>query len=200
MTRRLTEDLTSRLRENSPVDIVSETYELLGMSPGTIELDEETVAVIGMPVYVGKVPLPALYALQRFKANGAIAVTAVSFGARTYGNALYELHHYAENMGFKVIGAGAFSIKYNRDRASIGGKGYSGDTESLSDFGQAAASKIMRLSGSDIEGLKIRPVPLDISGRLPIHLTSRVSPRAAAAAQKFLEWVCVRHKNSEWNL
>ena len=200
MTRRLTEELASRLGSNSPVDISTETYELLGMSSGNVDLDEETVAVIGMPVYVGKVPLPALYALQRINANGAMAVAAVSFGARSYGNALFELHHYAEEQGFKVIGAGAFSIRYNKEKDSAEGKPYTGDVEALTEFGKAAASKIIRLSGSEIEELRIRPVRLEVAGRLPMHIASRISPRAAAAAQGLLERICIRRQNSEWSL
>ena len=49
----------------APDGITTETYELMGMNPGTVELDEETVAVIGMPVYVGKIPLPAVAALRK---------------------------------------------------------------------------------------------------------------------------------------
>ena len=171
----------------------------MGMEPGTVELDDETVAVIGMPVYVGKIPLPAIAALRKFIPDGTSAVTVVSFGSRSFGNALYELQHYAEHLGFKVIGAGAFAVRYRK--ASHGSEGvYAGDTDSLSEFGSAAASKIRRLEGSQIEGLRIKPAPLEVSGRLPIHRISKLSPRAAAAAQDLLEILCVRRKGSEWFL
>ncbi len=214
MTDRLTHQLADILKDCSPESVTTETYELLGLGDEDIILDEETVAVIGMPVYVGKVPLPALSALEKIQANGAVALAAVSYGARTYGNALYELHHFAENQGFRVIGAGAFSVRYskklrNRGRgARFSAKGadaagtelYSGDIRTLTEFGSAAAAKIRRLAGCDIEGLKIKPAPLEVSGRLPIHRVSRLSPRAAAAAQGVLEKVAVRRRESEWFL
>lgn len=200
MTQKLTEELASGLRENSPVDIVTETYELLRMEPGTVDLDEETVAVIGMPVYVGKVPLPAVRLLEKFNPNGAVAAVAVSFGARSYGNALYELQHYAEEQGFKVVGAGAFSVKYDKRGLRSRCDGFDGDTDSLNEFGRAATAKIRRLAGSEIEGLRIRPAPLEVAGKLPRHLASRISPAAAVAAQNLLEKICVRRQDSEWYL
>ncbi len=200
MTQMLTEQLAEILRQDSPVEIETETIELLGMQQTTVELDEDTVAVIGMPVYVGKVPLPAVRLLSRFKPNGAVALDAVSYGARTYGNALYELQHYTEDMGFKVIGAGAFSVDYNKSARGKGMTEHAGDVESLMSFGKAAAAKIRRLAGSEIEGLRIKPAPLEVAGQLPIHRISRVSPRAAAAAQTILERICIRHQASEWYL
>ena len=200
MTRLLTKEIASRLQENSVAEISTQMFELYGSGPERIDLDDETVVVIGAPVYVGKVPLPAVRALDKFNANGAVAVAAVTYGARTYGNALYELQHYAEVHGFKVIGAGAFSMDRRR-HSEMSGKGeFAGDIDTVVSFSKAAAAKIMRLSGSEIEGLKIKPAPLEVAGRLPVHFTSRVSPRAAAVAQRVLESVCVRRKASEWFL
>lgn len=199
MTDRLTAQLADLLKEYAPDGITTETYELMGMNPGTVELDDETVAVIGMPVYVGKIPLPAVAALRKFVPDGTSAVIAVSFGARSFGNALYELQHYAEHLGFKVVGAGAFSVRYRKDSGKDGGE-YVGDVEALSKFGSAAASKLRRLEGSQIEGLRIKPAPLEVAGRLPIHRISRLSPSAAAAAQGLLERICVRRRDSEWFL
>ena len=200
MTQMLTEQLAEILRQDSPEDITTESYELLKMGPESVKLDDETVAVIGMPVYVGKVPLPAVSLLGKFIPNGAVAIDAVSYGARTYGNALYELQHFSENMGFKVVGAGAFSVSYNKSSGRNGVTEHTGDVKSLREFGTAAAAKIRRLAGSEIEGLRIKPAPLEVAGRLPIHRISKLSPRAAAAAQDVLERICVRRKASEWYL
>lgn len=198
MTEQLAEQLADILADCSPDEIATESYELIRMDQDTVELDDETVAVIGMPVYVGKVPLPAVNALNRFRPNGAIAIDAVSFGARTYGNALYELQHFTEDMGFKVVGAGAFAVRNNKKEISSGG--YSGDADALQEFSKAAAAKIRRLAGCEIEGLRIRPMRLELAGRLPVHRISRISPRAAAMAQDLLERVAVRRRNSEWYL
>ena len=200
MTTRLTHQLAAVLKDCSPEPITTETYELLRLGDEEIVLDEETVVVIGMPVYVGKVPLPALRALNRIKVHDALAVAAVSYGARSYGNALYELQHYAEEQGFKVVGAGAFSVKYRAHGLRTVPGEYIGDEDAVDRFGVAAANKIKRLAGCEIEGLRIKPAPLEVDGRLPIHRISRISPRAAAAAQNLLERIALRHRESEWFL
>lgn len=201
MTDRLAKQLAERLNEETVEDITVETYELLNMGPDTVELDEDTVAVVGVPVYVGKMPLPAASALRKFIPNGATAVAAVSFGGRTYGNALYELLHCAESQGFRVIGAGAFAVRYDRGLSrGSGNTSHRGDIGALTEFGNAAASKILRLAGSEIEGLRIRPAPLEVAGHLPIHRISKFSPAAAAFAQDVLERICIRRQDSEWYL
>ena len=197
MTERLTDGLAKLLNECSPEHVTSECYDLLRMSDAGMVLDEETVAVLGMPVYVGKVPLPAIKMMQKIQPAGAVTVAAVSYGARTYGNALYELNHYAENNGFNVVGAGAFSVRYkdykNGDNNRI-------DQDSIDRFGKAAANKIRRLAGCEIEELRIKPMPLELSGRMPIHGVSRVAPKAAAVAQQVIEKLSRRHRESEWYL
>jgi hypothetical protein len=196
MTETLTRIIAEVLDECSPYGVESEVLDLLRLGDSReVVLDDETVAVVGMPVYVGKVPLPGVRALQKVRPQGAITVAAVSYGARTYGNALYELQHSAEDNGFKVIGAGAFCVKYRGRSATV-----NIDATSLDTFGNAAAAKIKRLAGCEVESLKIKPAPLEVDGRLPVHRISRISPWAAATAQEFLERICIRRKESEWYL
>ena len=196
MTEALAAKLATNLNDCSPEHIDYTCCDLLRMNDKELVLDDETIAVIGMPVYIGKVPLPAIKMLEKIRAGGAITVAAVSYGARTYGNALYELNHYAEGQGFKVIGAGAFSVKYKRRTGTESVV----DKEAINKFGAAAARKIRRLAGSEIEGLKIKPAPLEVNGRMPVHGVSRIAPGAAAATQSLLEILNIRHKDSEWYL
>lgn len=201
-TAKVTEALVSKLAgildDCSPDKLRRESIDLLRLKDTGLKLDDETVAVVCMPVCIGKIPLPAVRLMKNIDPNGAITVAAVSYGARTYGNALYELNHYAEDQGFKVVGAGAFSVKYNKRR----GKSPDSiiDDAAIKAFGTAAAGKIRRLAGCEIEGLRIKPAPLEVSGRLPFHGISRISPGAAMAAQGLLHRVNFKHKDSEWYL
>ena len=200
MTQALTRDLAARLDEFCPDHIGYQCYDLQNMD-SALELDNETVVVIGMPAYIGKIPLPAVASMcEAISAEDSYAITAISYGSRTYGNALYELQHYAENQGFKVIGAGAFSVKYGvrREKESFDPKNL--DLSCIGEFGQAASNKIKRLAGCDIDSLKIKPAPLEVSGRLPIHRISKVAPDAAALAESLLDRLCIIRKNSEWYL
>lgn len=199
MTRTLARKVCAILDECSPLGVSVECHDMLRES-SDISLDDETVAVIGMPVYVGKIPLPAAAALRNISGNEAMTLAVVSYGGRKYGNALYELKRLAEECNFKAIGAGAFMTSYMAARGSSGSTAPVIDLEALSDFGKASSEKIKRLAGCEIEELKIRPMPVEVNGRMPVHKISRISPKAAAVAQGVFNRISVLRRKSEWFL
>ena len=200
MTERLTRDIGAMLDDCSPEDIRVEYHDLLKDPEGGFDVDEETVVVIGMPVYVGKVPLPAARAMHNIDGNGAMTLAAVSYGGRKYGNALFELKRLTEECGFKAIGAGAFMVSYMARRGSARSMAPAIDREAIMDFSKAASEKIKRLAGCEIEELRIKPMPVEVSGRMPIHKISRISPKAAAVAQGVFNRMSVLRRRSEWFL
>lgn len=200
MTRRLAADIAAVLDECSPADVSMECHSFSEGKGLPINLDEETLVVVGMPSWVGKMPLEGIKALSRINASGNLTIAAVSYGSTSYGNALYELKHYAEDRGLKVVGAGAFSVKRpmlgirrNVCRAMV-------DEDTMCEFVGAASEKIKRLCGCDVEELKIKPAPLEVRGRMPIHMVSRISPPAAAIAEALTERISIIKRKSEWYL
>ena len=200
MTKALARKIGAILDECSPFDVSVECHDMLGEESRSITFDDETVAVIGMPVYVGKVPLPAAASLRRIEGNGALTVAAVSYGGRKYGNALFELKRLTEECGFEAIGAGAFMISYMARRGSSRSSLPMIDSEALLDFSKAASEKIKRLTGCEIEELRIKPMPVEVDGRMPVHKISRISPKAAAIAQGVFNRISVLRRKSEWFL
>lgn len=200
MTETLVRKIGAILDDNSPLDVSVECYNLLKGESDGIVFDDETVAVIGMPVYVGKIPLPAAEALRSIEGNGAMTLAAVSYGGRKYGNALFELKRLSEDCGFKAIGAGAFMISYMARRGSSTSAAPAIDLEAILDFSKAASQKIRRLSGTDIEEFRIKPAPVEVSGRMPVHKISRISPDAAAIAQEVFNRLSFLRRRSEWFL
>lgn len=200
MTETLARKIGAILDESSPLGVSVECHNMLKEESDSIAFDDETVAVIGMPVYVGKIPLPAAEALRNISGNGAMTLAAVSYGGRKYGNALFELKRLAEECGFKAIGAGAFMISYMARRGSATGSAPAIDLEAVMDFSKAASDKIKRLSGSEIKELRIKPAPVEVNGRMPVHKISRISPDAAAIAQEIFNRLSVLRRRSEWFL
>ena len=200
MTETLAQRIGATLDECSPLHVSVECHDMLKLQSGSIAFDDETVAVIGMPVYVGKIPLPAASALRGIAGNGAMTLTVVSYGGRKYGNALFELKRLAEECGFKTIGAGALMISYMARRGSSTSSAPAVDREALLDFSKASSEKIKRLAGCEIEELRIKPVPVEVSGRMPVHKISRISPKAAAIAQEVFNRMSVLRRRSEWFL
>lgn len=68
----------------------------------------DCLAIIGAPVYSGRVPADMITRLRRVKGNGTTAAVVVLYGNRAYEDALLELRDLASDLGFTVIAAGAF--------------------------------------------------------------------------------------------
>jgi hypothetical protein len=68
----------------------------------------DDLALIGSPVYSGRLPAVAISRFRKLKGNGAPAVIVVVYGNRAYEDALLELRDVALEAGFKPIAAGAF--------------------------------------------------------------------------------------------
>ena len=200
MTEALARKIGAILDECSPLGVSVECYDMRREECGGIDFSDETVAVIGMPVYVGKIPLPAAAAMRNIAGNGAMTLAIVSYGGRKYGNALFELKRLVEECGFKAIGAGAFMISYMARRGSSTGSTPAIDREALLEFSKASSEKIKRLAGCEIEELKIKPMPVEVNGRMPVHKISRISPKAAAVAQEVFNKISVLRRRSEWFL
>ncbi len=66
------------------------------------------VAILGAPVYGGRIPVPAVSRLQKLKAANTLAVIVVVYGNRAYEDALLELRDLTVARGFKPVVGGAF--------------------------------------------------------------------------------------------
>ena len=69
----------------------------------------DELALVGTPVYAGRVPNVLLpYLKEKLTGNGAPAVPIVLFGNRNYDDALIELRDLLEASGFRTIAGAAF--------------------------------------------------------------------------------------------
>ncbi len=74
-----------------------------------ISFDENSLVIVGTPVYAGRVPNVLLpYLTKMVRGNGALCVPIVLFGNRNFDDALIELHNIMVANGFTPISAGAF--------------------------------------------------------------------------------------------
>ena len=84
-------------------------HDLLKAAPkGETIFGPERVALIGMPVFAGRLPALAAERLQCFHGRDCPAVLMVVYGNRAYEDALVELNDLAENRGFRPVAAAAF--------------------------------------------------------------------------------------------
>lgn len=184
ITRKITKILSEKLDEIC-VDKISYEYLDLLKEPleENITYGKETVVVIGMPVYMGRIPLVCVKFMQKLHANGAFTVVVVSYGNRSYGDALYELYTFADEQGFSVISAGAFVSQHAMFENIAAGRPDSQDMEKISEFSRISANKIIKLSGSEIDELRIKPAPLMIKGSKPVKKPMRIPVHPIAGSE-----------------
>ena len=76
--------------------------------PRDFILKRENFAVIGAPVYGGRIPPVAAQRLRRFMGESTPAVIIVVYGNRAFEDALLELSNLVKECGFITVAAGAF--------------------------------------------------------------------------------------------
>lgn len=125
------------------------------------EFRQNHLVVFGVPVYAGRVPNKILPAVQTiFHGNGALAVPIVSFGNRSYDNALIELRNELENHGFHTVAAGAFVSQHVFSDRLAKGRPDQADIDQINLFAERIADRI----GTE----KAFKEPVGVKGREPI--------------------------------
>jgi ferredoxin len=134
------------------------------------------LAIIGTPVYAGRIPSDAIHRLQRIKANNTLAVVVVVYGNREYEDALLELKDLAINAGFTPIAGGAFigEHSYADEKTPIAnGRPDVEDLKKAKNFGKLIRDKIGRIQTPE----EISPV--HVPGNFPYRerpTRSKISP------------------------
>ena len=80
----------------------------LTLHAAEVDIPENTLTLIAVPVYGGKVAPLAMERLQGICASGSPVVLVVVYGNRAYEKALIELDAFASAQGFKVIAGATF--------------------------------------------------------------------------------------------
>jgi len=113
----------------------------------TKELEEITdgLAIIGAPVYAGRLPPEAVNRLRKLKASSVPVVVVVLYGNREYDDALIELRDLAEERGFTPVAGGAFigEHSFNSEEIPIApGRPDEVDLEKARAFGQMIKERL----------------------------------------------------------
>lgn len=78
-----------------------------------IPIAADSLLLVGMPVYAGRIPALCVESLRHFKGNNTPAIVVVVYGNRDYDDALLELKNTMESNGFVVIAAAAFVAQHS---------------------------------------------------------------------------------------
>ncbi len=104
-TKRIIEEIVSNLNINEVITSDITDYDKRKYN---INVNED-LAIIGVPVYYGRVEkTAAAYLKEHLNGNNTPAIIVAVYGNRHFDDALVELHDLVKDNSFNVIAAGAF--------------------------------------------------------------------------------------------
>ena len=121
----------------------------------TYEFGGEDLAVVGTPVYAGRIPNKILPDLEACLAgSGTKAVPVSVFGNRSFDDGLMELKLLLEARGFVPVAAAAAVSQHAFSETLAAGRPDEKDLEELRAFAERTAEKVM--AGETFEAVSVR--------------------------------------------
>ena len=160
-TKKVAEEIARSAANELAVPLISHDFTLPVGRKDTMCFDRNDLVVFGTPVYAGRVPNKFLPEIRRIiRGNDALVVPVVTFGNRSFDNALIELRNELELKGFHTIAGGAFVAEhaFSENLASV--RPDHEDMDIIRSFGKDAADKAA--------GLKDIPEPVKVKGIEPV--------------------------------
>ncbi|MEG0264723.1 MAG: EFR1 family ferrodoxin [Erysipelotrichaceae bacterium] len=126
-----------------------------------INVEENELCLIGVPVYGGRIPSPVADYFTKIKGNHTPIVLVATYGNRDYDDALLELNDLAIQQGFVVVGAAAFICEHSIMHSVGKGRIDAADETKIIAFAKQVYDKIIALHSIDQCGV------LSIKGNRP---------------------------------
>lgn len=141
----------------------------LDLTPPAVRSQEvaqisEELAIIGTPVYFGRVPPEAIHRLQKVTGNNTPAVVVVVYGNREYEDALLELRDVVAELGFKPVAGGVFIGEHSYASEAVPlatGRPDAQDIEKAKQFGESIQKRMREFNTVD------DIPPLQVPGKSP---------------------------------
>ncbi len=162
---------TRKVIESIAQGVQIATVEHIDLTPPDARMQKlaemrDQLAIIGSPVYSGRLPTDFISRLRLIKGNDAPAIIVVVYGNRAYEDALLELRDVALEAGFKPVAAGAFvgehSYSDNATPIAVGRPDVE-DLRKAKVFGKTIHEKLRNMRALD------EMVTLQVLGTSPIR-------------------------------
>jgi len=150
-------------------DIANE-YDITQSAPDDdIPFSEDSLLIVGMPVYAGRIPAKTIEALNRFKGNGTPAILVCVYGNRDYDDALLELKDTVEPNGFRVISAGVFIAQHSIFPKVGEARPDAKDIDVIKDFADKSADILSSATVKSMPDISVKGNrPYKIPGKIPL--------------------------------
>lgn len=182
-TKRLVTAIAAKISANTGGQTINDIdFTLPQAREKVLSFAQEDLAVVGVPVYAGRVPNVLLKYMNSISGNGALAVAVVAYGNRDYDDALIELRDILDANGFIVIAGGAFIGEHSFSKTLAAGRPDGKDMAAAGDFARRICAKLSGpVAGRNIEVRGNRPyrsyyVPKDEKGE-PVKDFRLITPK-----------------------
>lgn len=148
-TRRILENIAQGM-QIAQVDVFDLTSPAM-LTRGPHELWTD-LAIIGMPVYGGRLPAAAVQRLRQYKGLDTPAVIVVVYGNREFDDALLELKDLAMEIGCRPVAAAAFIGEHsfsNQAELIAPGRPDAMDLRIAADFGRQVRDRLHGVASLD---------------------------------------------------
>ena len=177
-----------------------EQYEftLSSKRESVLEYSKDWLVIVGLPVYAGRIPNKIAPFVQSYlKGNGAWAVPVVTFGNRSYDNALIELRNELERNGFHTIAGAAFVSEHAFSDQLAFGRPDQEDLCAIEQFAKDIVAKLSnleeippRISVKGMEPIDVYYTPLGMDGKPAVFLKAKPKTRENCTYCKRCAEVC----------
>lgn len=129
----------------------------ISTAPATPIFRPNELVIIGLPVYMGRIPFTANDYMRTLKSEGSPCVLVGVYGNRAFDDFLVELEDTTAGQGFIPVAAGAFIGEHSITRMLATGRPDTDDLSQAETFGRNVVDKIR--AAAEISPLPIGAVP-----------------------------------------
>ena len=168
-TRKAVVEIADVIARREGIAVREIDFTLPGAREEVRKFEAGELIIFGTPVYAGRIPNKILPAVQTlFEGNGALAVPVVTFGNRSFDNALIELRIELEQHGFHTIAGAAFVAEHVFSNKLAAGRPDEKDLEVIRRFAEDVAEKIKGFEEGPLDGMAEIPAPAAVKGIEPV--------------------------------
>ena len=168
-TRKAVVEIADVIARREGIAVREIGFTLPGAREEVRKFEAGELVIFGTPVYAGRIPNKILPAVQKlFEGNGALAVPVVTFGNRSFDNALIELRIELEQHGFHTIAGAAFVAEHVFSNKLAAGRPDEKDLQTIRRFAEDVAEKIKGFEEGPLDGMAEIPAPAAVKGIEPV--------------------------------
>lgn len=156
-TQTVVRRIGAKLSECLDVPVQENDFTLPKAREQDILCQSEELAVVGVPVYAGRVPNKLLpYVRDAIHGSDTLAVPVVLYGNRDYDDALIELRDVLESNGFRTIAGAAFVGEHSFSRILAAGRPDTADLQLADSFAERIVDKLQALRELPTEPVAVK--------------------------------------------